>query len=721
MIRTTFYENFSDKGSEVNLVDVLNSIKNGEFKDEIDELRYNKNDEIRFGELKKQLPHITPSGTFTDRRRSKNLCQYNGIMVLDIDKVEKDANIVRNTAEKIEYSFAAFISPSGSGVKILVKTNATPENHNLVFDSLADFYENKMEVAIDRSGKDISRACFVSYDPDLSINPDSSIFAIPVTSQMANFSEVTTTSDLESIFNNVLNFTTNIDTYESGNRNNFIYKLANNLNRAGVNKGDAVSLISSKFSEPDISQEIPYTVSSAYSNVDEHAFFGPEYFSSASFASLAPIAKSKMGHGTPLIPDIVYEHLPIFLQECTSVFDVPRERDIFFTGALPILSGCFMNVEGLYDERSFSSNLYSFIIAPPASGKGVLNYARQLGEVNHSKRKSDYNQHSSSSDDGGKKPKGFFIPANSSSSAIIRMLIGNCEQGTICETEADTLSATLAQDWGGFDDLLRKAFQHEPVSSSRVDKDSDDVILREINHPRLSICLTGTPSQVSALLKSTENGLFSRFLFYSFQNDGMPVFKDVFTNKRNGNLIDFFSKKSQELFESSLEIAKIGKINFYLNKLQCDKFQAHFDSKLKQFHEQYGKETNAIVYRFGLIAFRIAMILSIFRSIDERKLSDEITCLDDDFESCLMLSNTYLDHSIAVFQTLPGIKVQNHNPLNFLNFLPTEFSYAEAEKIGKVYCNISSRSVCTYLKDLVENKVLMHPKKYGNYARAPMQ
>ena len=60
-----------------------------------------------------------------------------------------------------------------------------------------------------------------------------------------------------------------------------------------------------------------------------------------------------------------------------------------------------------------------------------------------------------------------FIPANSSSSAFLKSLQSNNNCGIIFETEADVLSGTFKQEWGGFSHLLRDAFHHETASMNR--------------------------------------------------------------------------------------------------------------------------------------------------------------------------------------------------------------------------------------------------------------
>jgi hypothetical protein len=108
-----------------------------------------------------------------------------------------------------------------------------------------------------------------------------------------------------------------------------------------------------------------------------------------------------------------------------------------------------------------------------------------------------------------------YIPANISSAMVIQHLKEGNERGIFCETEADSMGNTLKQDWGGYSDLLRKAFHHEPISYSR--KTNKEFV--EIDNPCLSVALSGTPGQVENLIKSSEDGLFSRFIFYSFKSN----------------------------------------------------------------------------------------------------------------------------------------------------------------------------------------------------------
>ena len=79
------------------------------------------------------------------------------------------------------------------------------------------------------------------------------------------------------------------------------------------------------------------------------------------------------------------------------------------------------------------------------------------------------------------------------------------------ETEGDTVVNTFNSDFGNYSDSFRKAFAHESFGYLRRGDDGEE---KEIETPRLSTVLSGTPEQVKSLIKDAENGLLSRFMFY---------------------------------------------------------------------------------------------------------------------------------------------------------------------------------------------------------------
>lgn len=447
----------------------------------------------------------------------------------------------------------------------------------------------------------------------------------------------------------------------------------------------------------------------------------PSEAQSAQFAQFAHSAyhdKENDLSQTKTIPDEVYENLPEILKRCCSVFDDQREKDVFLTGALGVLSGCFNKVKGLYNSDEYYPNLNIFIVAPSASGKGSMKYSKILGNAIHAKKKNSSK---------GKKlqiqkqknnvllepPQHLlFIPANTSSSAVTRHLSENDESGIICETEADTMAETFKQDWGGYSDLIRKAFHHEPVSYSRK-KDREFI---ELENPKLSVVLSGTPDQVRSLIHSSENGLFSRIIFYVF--DGIDLWRNVRPKEIKLNKKEFFQKISIEVKAISDPFSSKD-YEFDLTEEQWISLDSQFSSWLNEITTFINKDTASIIKRLGIVQFRIAMILSILRHYEVGEKSRKIVCSDIDFRSAQLLSDVYLEHGLTMFFKLPGErKLQLNNFIRkFYDLLPVdkEFARSDAVKIG-LSIRIKERSVDNYLKRLLEINFLTQPE-YGKYRR----
>lgn len=158
------------------LYDAMELIKSDRYKEDILRLRAADNPSTR-KTLKNCLPYFTFSGVFT-KRSNDALKEHSGLMVLDFDDMEADRLAeFKSQVCTIEWVCAAWISPSGNGLKVLVKI--LHDFHAETFAALSDFFVANFSLDVDASGKDVSRACFASWDPDLYYNPNSEVFYPP--------------------------------------------------------------------------------------------------------------------------------------------------------------------------------------------------------------------------------------------------------------------------------------------------------------------------------------------------------------------------------------------------------------------------------------------------------------------------------------------------------------------------------------------------------------
>ncbi len=430
---------------------------------------------------------------------------------------------------------------------------------------------------------------------------------------------------------------------------------------------------------------------------------------------------------TPQIPSDVYNQLPEILRESTEMFSEGIEKDVFLIGAISVISGCLPNVEGIYFDEPHSAHLYSFITAPAGSGKGKLKWAKYFGLKIHKSmveqsirakeeyehELENYNNLNKNQRQGVERPrepkrKMFYIPANSSSSAFIQALSDNDFKGIIFETEADTLAGTLKQDWGNFSDVLRKAFHHESTNMFRR-KDNEHI---EVEDPHLAIALSGTPKQVHNMMPDVENGLFSRFLYYAFED--YSDFKNPFVSHQKVNYTDFFETKGEQIYELyQILCSQPTPIQFSFTAEQGEVFTKQFNTLYKRNRMLLGNDFNANSRRLGLVTFRIAMVLRTLRILEYGDYSNPLICTETDFQTAIQIAFTLEKHAIAVFQNLPNNDLKGVK-LKFYNALPENFNrqgyLAVAKELG-----IKDKTAEKYIGQFKENGLLDH--EHNKYSK----
>ncbi|OJU78900.1 MAG: virulence-associated E family protein [Bacteroidetes bacterium 47-18] len=286
----SIFKNFNEVVENAKIIEVLNDIKTGKYINIITYLRKSlaESKMEAYERAKKSLPAFTPSASFKGGRKLEFVTAYTQIVVLDIDKLTKEQlTNAKALAQETPYTYSAFISPSGNGLKIFVKVNSSQKNHKEAFLTLQKFYEEFLSLPIDKSGKDVTRLCFVSYDTDLYLNENATVYPVIATEDLTPYivqnSEVITepptiasngfstenfSNDYLATYEHCVRFTEKKESYVNGNRNNFVHLLACNLNRKGVPLPTAMGYILSDYNFD--TKEVATTVNSAYSNTHEH-------------------------------------------------------------------------------------------------------------------------------------------------------------------------------------------------------------------------------------------------------------------------------------------------------------------------------------------------------------------------------------------------------------------------------------------------------------------
>ena len=145
----------------LNLADIVNRIRYGHSKDLIERIRAGEK------ELKRELPCICFSGIFS-HRANIGLIKHSGLICLDYHKLP-DVDSFKSRICRNPYTHLAFISPSGIGLKVIVRISG---NHTEVVRSLGKYFPAENLVV----QPDVSGICLESWDSRVYYNQYSKIF-----------------------------------------------------------------------------------------------------------------------------------------------------------------------------------------------------------------------------------------------------------------------------------------------------------------------------------------------------------------------------------------------------------------------------------------------------------------------------------------------------------------------------------------------------------------
>lgn len=421
--------------------------------------------------------------------------------------------------------------------------------------------------------------------------------------------------------------------------------------------------------------------------------------------------------------------LPLLFLRGSQLTDQPAQQDMLQLALLTAMSYALPNcvIEHGVPSHTYHPNLMSLVLAPPASGKGVMNLARRILRTIQAEKRSEYDRLALIfSMQGLETPeKTAFIPGNSSSAAFFKILSDNDGQGIMLETEMDVISAAWKHDYANYSYAFRQAYEHETISKSR--KKAGEEFL-EIKDPQLSVLLSGTYNQLLPLMESRENGLASRFLCYVV-DDIIP-----FDNRAIHHPDDQSMTDANDILEQmDEEVAAIyhwlkqqdHDCVFQLTGEQATEMRNFFDDGYKLAFNSFEMpiEFDPVVKRHAVNMLRIACILTIVRWWEEQsrqlganydgELPTSITCDEHSFRVMISMAEILLIHAGKMLLMLPDVSgetiVLDHNQ-ELLSHVGERFTTAEILAAGK-QLGISQRSVERCLKQMKEQgtvRLLQH-------------
>ena len=418
--------------------------------------------------------------------------------------------------------------------------------------------------------------------------------------------------------------------------------------------------------------------------------------------------------------------LPPLLEDAVKVAELPYQQDILLLTALTATGYAMPHIKMLHEDGSkyYYPNLMSLIVAPPASGKGLVTHAQQLIDpIDKVLRASG---------------KTATIAADSSSVTFFEILQECGGNAFMLATETDELSQAMKKDGGMYSSLFRKAAEHEKWMRTRYRGNKKKTY--RLDEPKLSALITGTDNQVRPLLGNGENGLLSRFMLYTV-DDLLLHDENVLKHNDKPNpdgAMAVYDRLGQEVLSrwdwlrgqdhdclwilTDRQVDAFNDLIVDAKQLAIDWIEARRFGHPKQMVTLMLAMTNRLMTNLK----RIGMILTALRLEPWDALPQTITCSDDDFKTMMLLGEKLMRHALHITESLverapnPELNVLVRSDAaermdRLFEKLPTTFKYAKIKSLCDEL-EITERTLKRYLNDLIEAKKLSRLSR-GNYKK----
>jgi hypothetical protein len=235
----TIFKNIKDSQNPfyIEVEKIVDRIKNPkpELKELIQKIQSTENKKER-DKLKEELPSICFSGEFS-ARNNHSIKKSSGLICLDFDHVGvgEELENVKSKITQDPYVHICFISPSGDGLKVIIKIPESIELYGKYYDALR-LYFKQFSDSWDEL-RDIARVCYQSYDENVYYNTSSKTFDILVREKdivLDHSFQGEKLTDQEEIFRRLKTWADSKNEYSDGNKHKFLVFLASACNRFGL-------------------------------------------------------------------------------------------------------------------------------------------------------------------------------------------------------------------------------------------------------------------------------------------------------------------------------------------------------------------------------------------------------------------------------------------------------------------------------------------------------
>ncbi len=427
---------------------------------------------------------------------------------------------------------------------------------------------------------------------------------------------------------------------------------------------------------------------------------------------------------------------PRLLTRVSAVMSNTDEKIMAIYGATAISSSLLPKVYVNYNNKIMYTQQYFVAVKPPGSGKGKLALLpkllekanRELIKQNNTALKKYYaelkayevkikkgDKSESISPPVKPKLKLLLISGNITSSMLIQQFDENDGEMSlmIFETEIDGLTNMMSNKTFGGDNsqVLRKAYHNELITQMR--KGNLESLCA--NQPKLAIFMTGTPSQLIGMFKSNDDGLFSRFTFFT------SVVIDTWVNVKpcdGCHPLDEVFDQIGESYYALYHHFKDRTLEVKFTEEQWDLLNNIGDAWHKEANQIGGENATSLAKRHVNMIARCAVNHTAIRAFEEKNEAEIINCNDQDFMNAFWLIEMSFYKALEIFQQLPGEKVTSALIEKVYQLLPVSFKRKEATPIQQAL-NISERTLERALSNLKSKGLLVSPKQ-GYYEKVTM-
>lgn len=668
--------------------------------------------------LKASCGMFTPACQCRADRKAEHLVGLTLVGMVDLDHVAAD--VLPATLERVRtdrHTFFCQVTNSQQGIRILFRYQlaqsepepTTPEEMTHLYLQAwrvgNDYYARLTGQEPDRSCKDTVRASFFCHDAEAYLCEEAEPFTVGAAASVPNTDE-SSTHDV-----NLLHITQLIKQhpYVPSARHQFWVKLGARLRYLGIERTQmtyyqraALSWLGQRgqILSDDPSLRKPSEIDDAMAWGYDH---GHDVLpQDAAEEVTEPCDENIIEQQCPKFPQQVYQSLPILLQQgltpltCPSAASLPqRRKDALLMSLLTNISALCAETHLAYGTHDYSPNLAFICLSVAGNGKSEMAYGFRLVEQvdayleqqsrqAHRQWQDEMDQYQLAMQDrrlSREEKAALTRPADEPQDQLLIMPgTTSRSQFTLCmnamgrdgliinSTEIRTICATLKLDVGDFSDLLCKA-----MSNERIDQFfKTDMHRIKIEHPKLSVCMSGTFDQFHDFIPSYENGLFSRFGFMMMEPhiEWISQMPDAEHGRHN----KLYEQLAQECL-TMWQMLRRCPTQVQFTAAQWHRHDVVWSQQLQTLVREGGDDLVSVINRHGLMQMRIASVLTVLRKWEayqqlllswpdsvgalgqeaERNFASQYAvmwCSEEDFVTAQLIATTLLQHALHLSTTM---------------------------------------------------------------------